>query len=49
MINRNPIVQMRNVSKRSGRIQALDNIDLEIKRGEIIGLLACAERFVSGP
>ena len=39
MINGNPIVQMRNVSKRFGRIQALDRIDLDIKRGEIIGLL----------
>ena len=39
MINGNPIVQMRNVSKRFGKIQALDKLDLEIKRGEIIGLL----------
>ncbi len=39
MINGNPIVQMRNVSKRFGKIQALDQIDLDIKRGEIIGLL----------
>lgn len=39
MINGNPIVQMRNVSKRFGKIQALDKVDLEIKRGEIIGLL----------
>jgi len=39
MINGNPIVQMRKVSKRFGKIQALDKVDLEIKRGEIIGLL----------
>jgi len=39
MINPNPIVQMRNVSKRFGKIQALDKLDLDIKRGEIIGLL----------
>lgn len=39
MINGNPIVQMRNVSKRFGKIQALDKLNLEIKRGEIIGLL----------
>jgi len=39
MINGNPIVQMRNVSKRFGKIQALDKINLDIKRGEIIGLL----------
>jgi len=39
MINGNPIVQIRDLSKRFGKIQALDNIDLDIKRGEIIGLL----------
>ncbi|MCX5636881.1 MAG: ATP-binding cassette domain-containing protein, partial [Planctomycetota bacterium] len=39
MINGNSIVQMRNVSMKFGKIQALDNIDLDIKRGEIIGLL----------
>ncbi len=39
MINGNPIVQMRNVSKRFGKIRALDNLDLDIKPGEIIGLL----------
>ena len=39
MINPNPIVQMHNVSKRFGKIQALDKIDLDIKRGGIIGLL----------
>jgi len=39
MINGNPIVQMRNVFKGFGKIQALDNIDLDIKQGEIIGLL----------
>ncbi len=35
----NPIAQMSNVSKRFGKIQALDNIDLEIRRGGIVGLL----------
>ncbi|MFH1614640.1 MAG: ABC transporter ATP-binding protein [Planctomycetota bacterium] len=39
MINGNSIVQMRSIYKRFGKIQALDNIDLDIKRGEIIGLL----------
>lgn len=39
MTNGNAIVQMRNISKRFGKIQALDNLDLEIKPGEIIGLL----------
>jgi ABC-2 type transport system ATP-binding protein len=39
MKNGNPIVQMRNVSKKFGKIQALNKIDLDIKRGEIIGLL----------
>ena len=39
MINTNPIARIRNVSKRFGNIQALDNIDMDIKRGEIIGLL----------
>ena len=39
MINGNPIVQMRNVQKRFGKIQALDKIELDITRGKIIGLL----------
>jgi len=39
MIDQNPIVQMRNVSRRFGKIHALDDLDLEIKRGRIIGLL----------
>lgn len=39
MINGKPIASMRNVSKRFGKIQALDSIDLDIKRGEIIGFL----------
>ena len=39
MINGNPIIQMRNVSKGFGRIQALDGINLEISGGKIIGLL----------
>jgi len=39
MINHNSIVQMRNVSRRFGKIQALDNIDLDIERGKITGLL----------
>jgi len=30
---------MRNVSRRFGKIQALDNIDLDIERGKITGLL----------
>ncbi len=39
MISENPIVKMHSISKRFGEIQALDNIDLEIRSGKIIGLL----------
>ena len=39
MKNENLIVEMRNVSRRFGKTQALDRIDLEISRGKIIGLL----------
>lgn len=39
MTTQNTIVQMRNISKKFGKIQALDNIDLEINPGQIIGLL----------
>ncbi len=39
MKNGNPIVQMQSVSKKFGRIQALDNLDLDIQRGQIIGLI----------
>jgi len=39
MINGNTIIQMRNISRRFGKIQALDNLDLDIKRGQIVGLL----------
>lgn len=39
MTNPNSIVQMCNISKRFGKIQALDKIGLDISRGEIIGLL----------
>jgi len=39
MKNGEIIVQMRGVCKRFGRMQALDNIDLEIATGTIIGLL----------
>ncbi len=39
MTDVNPIVQMRNISKKFGKIQALDNLSLDIKHGEIIGLL----------
>ena len=39
MNNENPIVQMRKVCKRFGNIKALDEIDLEIHPGRIIGLL----------
>lgn len=35
----NAIVKMRNVCKRFGKIKALDGIDVDINRGEIIGLL----------
>jgi ABC-2 type transport system ATP-binding protein len=39
MSDENIIVQMRNVSRKFGKIQALDNINLDISRGQIIGLL----------
>jgi len=39
MINTNPIVRLRGVSRRFSQIQALDNIDLDIEPGRIIGLL----------
>jgi len=39
MSNEKPIVQMRRVCKRFGRIKALDDVDLEIYPGRIIGLL----------
>ncbi|MBA7696146.1 Vitamin B12 import ATP-binding protein BtuD [subsurface metagenome] len=39
MTSENPIVQMRKVCKRFGNIKALDDIDLEIHPGRIIGLL----------
>ena len=39
MSNESPIVQMHGVCKSFGTIAALDNIDLEIYPGRIIGLL----------
>ena len=39
MIDANPIVQMNGLSKRFGKIQALDGMDLDIYPGRIIGLL----------
>jgi ABC-2 type transport system ATP-binding protein len=39
MTNENLIVQMQNVSRKFGKIQALDKINLDISRGQIIGLL----------
>lgn len=36
-MDQNPIVQLRNVSKRYGKIHALDNVDLDIYPGKIIG------------
>jgi ABC-type sugar transport system ATPase subunit len=39
MNNEEPIIQMRKVCKRFGNIKALDEIDLEIYAGRIIGLL----------
>jgi len=39
MINENPIAQIHNVSKKFRNTQALDNINLDINRGQIIGLL----------
>ena len=35
----NPIVQISNLSKKFGKIKALDNVDLDISPGRIIGLL----------
>ncbi|HLQ20425.1 MAG TPA: ATP-binding cassette domain-containing protein [Tabrizicola sp.] len=34
-----PLVEMRNIEKSYGRVQALRNVNLTIRRGEIVGLL----------
>ncbi len=39
MTDSNIIVQMRDVSKRFGKTQALDSVDLEVRSGTIVGLL----------
>jgi len=39
MTSENLIIQIRDLSKRFGKIQALDKINLDISRGQIIGLL----------
>ena len=39
MTDNKPMVHITNVSKRFGKTKALDNIDLNIDRGQIIGLL----------
>lgn len=39
MINEKPIAEIHGVCKKFGKVQALDNIDLDIRRGEIIGIL----------
>jgi ABC-2 type transport system ATP-binding protein len=39
MSSEDPIVQMRKVCKRFGKIKALDKVDIEIYRGRILGLL----------
>jgi simple sugar transport system ATP-binding protein len=37
--NETPLVEMRNIEKSYGRIHALRNVNLTIKKGEIVGLL----------
>jgi len=37
--NDDPLVEMRGIGKRFGRIQALENVDLEVDDGEIMGLV----------
>ena len=39
MVAADTILRMRDVSKRFGRVQANDSIDLELRRGEVLGLL----------
>ena len=39
MSSENPMVQIRGLSKRFGKVRALDGVDLDIERGRIIGLL----------
>jgi len=39
MSSENPMVEIRGLSKRFGKIQALDAVDLDIGRGRIVGLL----------
>ncbi|MGA9139166.1 MAG: ABC transporter ATP-binding protein [Methanocella sp.] len=38
-LNDNPAVKLTNVTKRYGDLTAVDNLNLEIKRGEVLGLL----------
>ena len=33
------VVEMRGISKRFGTVQALNNVDLELRRGELLGLV----------
>ena len=39
MSETNPMVEIRGLSKRFGKVQALDAVDLDIARGRIVGLL----------
>jgi ABC-2 type transport system ATP-binding protein len=39
MNSHSPLVEIRGLSKRFGSVQALDRVDLDIERGQIIGLL----------
>jgi ABC-type sugar transport system ATPase subunit len=34
-----PVLEVRNVSKRFGHVQALDDVSLKVYRGDIVGLL----------
>jgi D-xylose transport system ATP-binding protein len=36
---RNPLLQLRGISKRFGAVQALTNVDLEVYGGEVVGLV----------
>lgn len=34
-----PLIEMRGISKRFGRVQALENVDLDVREGEIMGVV----------
>ncbi len=39
-----PLVEMRNIKKRFGAVQALRGVDLTLHRGEVLGLVGTTRR-----